>query len=128
LRLTLSGTTELHTRLIARHEDIVADVRAIGFRFADDCWIEQVKLATEAPRKRSIATTQEDILDIDALLEAAAGEPEFQVVLKELMGAIGEKMPRDLRAALTADDAALARLVHLARDHLLGALATEQEP
>ncbi len=128
LRLTLCGTNELHVRLVARAEEIAADARAIGFRVAEDCWVEQVKIATEAPLKSSIAATQQDVLDIEALLDAAASEPEFQIVLKELMGVIAEKMPRDLRGAFAADDAALARLVRLARDHLLGALATEQEP
>lgn len=128
LRITLSGTTELHARLVARAEEIVADARAIGFRFAEDCWVEQLKIATEAPRQPFVAATQQDILDIEALLAAAACDPEFRVVLKDLMGAIGEKLPRDLRGAFAADDAALVRLARLARDHLLGTIATEPEP
>lgn len=128
LRITLSGTTELHARLVARTEEIVGDARAIGFRFAEDCWVEQVKIATEAPPKPYVAATQPDVLDIEALLAAAASDPEFRVALKDLMGAIAEKLPRDLRGAFAAEDEALTSLARLARDHLLGAIATEQEP
>jgi DNA repair protein SbcD/Mre11 len=129
MRITLSGVTDLHARLTARADVLAADARALGFRFAEDCWLEQIKIATQAPEHRpALAASEEDILDISALLSQAAADPEFQASLKGLIATIAEKLPRELRASVSADDQALAGLSALARDHLLGGLALEPEP
>ncbi len=120
LRVTLAGTTPLHARLAARREAFEADIRAIGFRFADDLWVEQVKLATNAPPQRRPAGAEADALDIEALIASAAADPEFTQALAELAAQIVAKTPPELRDALPQDDAALAQLAGEARDLLYG--------
>jgi exonuclease SbcD len=124
VRFTLSGTTPAHARLVARRETIEEEARALGFQFAEDCWVEQVKLATSAPARLVAAIEEPDALDVEALLAAAAEDPEFSGVLAELMAGVADKLPRDLRSEIPSDDPhELARLAALARDYLTGALA-----
>ncbi|WP_210496062.1 metallophosphoesterase family protein [Microvirga antarctica] len=123
VRLTLSGTTSAHARLVARREAIEEEARALGFQFADDCWVEQVKLATVAPARVSDRAAEPDALDVAGLLEAAADDPAFRSVLSELLASVADKLPRDLRAELSVEDPdALEQLALQARDYLVGAL------
>jgi DNA repair exonuclease SbcCD nuclease subunit len=124
-RVTLSGETPLHGRLVARREAIEADARAIGFRFGEDCWVEQVKIATRAPARLDIAPGGTDALDVEALLRQAAEDPGFRAGLAEMTKQVVDKLPRNLREDFGADDEALARLADEARDRLLGELAAE---
>lgn len=124
-RVSLTGATPLHERFIARQEAIEADARAIGFRLAEDCWVEQLKIATRALGRSEIAAGESDALDVEALLQEATEDPGFAKVLADLTTQITDKLPRALRGQFPMDDEALARLTTDARDRLLGALATE---
>ena len=126
VRLTLCGTTAAHARLVTRREEIEASARALAFRVADDCWIERIALETCAPPVRE--TAEPDILDVEALIAAAAAEPQFAADLAATIETISDKLPRHLRAELATDGLALARLGALARDHLAGMLAQEAGP
>lgn len=126
VRLTLCGATPVHARLVVRREEIEAQARALAFRFAEDCWIERVVLDTCAPPLRS--APEPDVLDVEALIAAAAEEPAFASDLAAAIATIADKLPRHLRAELASDAPALARLRALARDHLAGALAQDAEP
>ncbi|HXY59883.1 MAG TPA: DNA repair exonuclease [Methylocystis sp.] len=120
LRLTLTGATALHERLVARREAIEDDARALALRFGDDFWIEQLKIATNAPKTRS-ALGAADALDVEALILKAADERYAQSVA-ELMEEIVAKAPREVGEALRRDLDAAA-LANEARDLLLGELA-----
>ena len=123
VRFTLRGTTAAHAKLIARHQWIEEEARALGFQFAEDCWVEQVKLATMAPPRKAEARAEPDVLDLDALLAATAAEAGFEADALELLTSITEKLPRELRSELHVDDpAALRALGEQARDLLLGSL------
>ena len=125
VRLTLTGMPPCHARLVARREALEDEARALGYQIAEDCWVEQVKLATTAPPRIMAAGTEPDALDLEALLSEAARDPEFLVTLAELMSSIADKLPAGLRGELGAGDpAALARLAGLAADHLAGALSS----
>ncbi|SFK10645.1 metallophosphoesterase family protein [Methylocapsa palsarum] len=128
VRLTLTGTTRLHARLAARREEIEADVRAIAFRFADDCWVERVILETVAPEKAGGPRQESDAIDVEALLAAAAQDPEFRASAHELLGAILAKLPQDLKERLPFKETSLDRLAELAHDQMTGSLFTESEP
>ena len=125
IRLTLTGTTAAHARLIAQHQAIEAECRALGFQFAEDCWVEQVKVATSAPPRKASVVAEPDVLDLESLLAATAADPAFGADELELLTSIAEKLPRDLRGELNADNpAALKQLAEQARDLLLGSLQT----
>jgi DNA repair exonuclease SbcCD nuclease subunit len=125
VRVTLKGATPLHGRLVARQEAIEAEARAIGFRFGEDCWVEQLKIATTAPARLDIAPGGTDALDVEALLQQAAEDPGFRAALADMAKQVADRLPRNLREEIGADDEALARLADEARDRLLGGLATE---
>lgn len=126
VRLTLVGETPFHPHLVGRREEIEADARAIAFRLAEDCWIEQLKIATAAP-EMAAKSAEPDAIDVEALLAAAAADPEFTAASSEISAAIAQKLPSELRGSFTAEAAAPERVRALALDHLLGSLAMEQE-
>lgn len=126
-RMTLSGATALHGRLVARRETLEEEARALGFRFADDCWVEQIKIATRPLSASMDAPSETDALDVEALLAQAAEAPDFAAVLAELTGQIADKLPRGLRDEIPMDEAALASCAELARDRLLGELSADAE-
>jgi DNA repair protein SbcD/Mre11 len=119
VRITLTGTTSAHCRLLVQREAIEADARALGFQLAGDCWVERIKIATRAPTLRAAATTDPDALDVPGLLAGAAEDSEFAAAVAEIMTTIAEKLPRDLRGEIAADDLrAVAARAALARDFL----------
>jgi DNA repair exonuclease SbcCD nuclease subunit len=120
-RVTLRGATPLHGRLIARREALQDELRASGFRIADDCWIEQLKIRTAAPPASTAISPDADALDIDAMLREAAADPDFAAIMERLIREIEDKLPKDLRDKLRKSDA-LAALSDDARALLAGAL------
>lgn len=124
IRLTLTGTTVAHERLIAKHQWVVEEARAIGFQYAEDCWVEQVKLATSAPPRPTTPSAEPDALDLNALLAAAVADPTFDEVVSDLLATITEKLPRELRSELGAQDPSTLKVIaEEARDYLLGNLS-----
>lgn len=120
-RITLRGATPLHNRLIARREALQDDLRASGFRIAEDCWIEQLKIKTTAPQRSATISPDAETLDIDAMLREAAADPDFAATMERLVKEIEDKLPKDLRDELRKTDT-LASLSDDARALLAGAL------
>jgi DNA repair exonuclease SbcCD nuclease subunit len=125
-RVTFEGDTPLHARLVARRETLEEELRAIGFRYAEDLWVESLKLATTAPSRETALLGEADALDVEALLAAAAADPEFAQALAELIGEIDDRLPRELRGALAPDGDALTELSTEARDRLCGELFSRE--
>lgn len=120
-RITLRGVTPLHDHLVARRETLQDELRATGFRLAEDCWIEQLKVRTTAPPRPLPASPDTDAIDIDAMLRAAAADPDFAASLERLVKEIEDKLPKDLREQWRKTEA-LATLSDDARALLAGAL------
>ena len=113
-RLTLTGVSPAHARLVAHRESLEADARARGFEIGADIWVERLRVRTKPPPQRMLSV-EPDGLDVEALIAAAAGEPEFAAVLAELKRVVLDKLPPSLREELAVDD-----LAALARDFLAG--------
>jgi len=113
-RVSLVGETRLHGRLLAHRETLEADARARGFEIAGDCWVERVKIATRAPPEPAHAA-EPDALDVGALIDEAAADPEFAAALATMQRTLAEKLPGALRGEWRIDHAAA-----LARDFLKG--------
>jgi DNA repair protein SbcD/Mre11 len=124
VRVLLTGTTPLHGALVARRDLLQDEARAIGFRIAEDCWVEQVKLATSAPPRPSAALAPAESLDVDDLLTAAAADPAFAGVLAELMKSVADKLPRELQKELAENPERLKQLADDARAFLSGAMSS----
>lgn len=121
IRFILEGTTHQHQRLAARQDLIVDELRALALQVAEDCWVEQVKIATVPPVRSTLSTPEVDSLDIDALIRSAASDPSFKDVVSELVAGIREKLPHGLRDKLIEDgDADTHNLTAAAQDYLLG--------
>jgi DNA repair protein SbcD/Mre11 len=122
MRLTLSGPTPLHARLVARREELEEETRAIAFRISGELWVERLKIETRPPATPRHTVEETDALDVEALIMGAAEDEEFAAALAELAAQIGEKLPSSLREAAPRSPEELAELAMEARDRLLGEL------
>lgn len=100
-RITLTGETALHNRLVAQRERLQDDLRARGFQLSDDLWVESLKIRTAPP---SFAPIPDDSLDVAQLLAETADDPEFQTVLSELVESIKARLPKDLHGDFAESD------------------------
>jgi DNA repair exonuclease SbcCD nuclease subunit len=122
IRVTLTGSTPLHNQLVARRELLEDDIRARAFQFGDDCWVEQLKIITTLPPRSVAALSSAESLDLDQMLDAAADDPEFAVMLAELIETVKAKLPKDLHDDLLTNDLQ-KKLADEARALLTGALS-----
>ncbi len=97
VRITLTGATPLHNLLVARRENLQDELRALAFRIADDCWIEQLKIRTVPSGRSAVSSGSDDTLDSAALLAQVAADPEFAGDIVELIETIKARLPADLR-------------------------------
>jgi exonuclease SbcD len=119
IRVTLTGATRLHDRLVARRETLEDDIRARAFQLGDDRWVEQLKIRTTAP-PRPLSSAES--LDLHELLDTATEDPEFDVILAELIETVKAKLPLELHDDLLAGDLHKA-IAGEARALLAGALS-----
>lgn len=103
VRVTLTGTTSLHDRLLIQRETMQDELRASALHVASDCWIEQLKIKTLPKQSISVQPIGDDI-DVAALLAQGAADPEFAAALAELVDSIKAKLPRDLQNEFDALD------------------------
>jgi DNA repair exonuclease SbcCD nuclease subunit len=121
-RITLTGTTPLHNKLIAQHDELLDELRAAGFQAASDCWVEQVKIKTSAPALTAFRATDAESIDVEDLLSAAATDQQFAAELTNLVTTVADKMPKDLRDEFIQSEA-VTTLAADARAMLLGRLS-----
>jgi len=117
VRLTLTGVTSAHARLMARAEEWRDEARALGFRLAEDCWVESLRVETSAPL--AVVSHDPDALDVPGLLTATAQDPAFLTDIAELVASVAGKAPPGVLEALAARTT--ADWASRARDLLLGA-------
>lgn len=122
IRVTLAGATLLHNQLVARHDLLEDDVRARAFQFGDDCWVEQLIVRTTMPPRPVAVLSSAESLDLDLMLNAVTDDPEFAVMLADLIETVKAKLPKDLHNDLLADDLQ-KKLTDEARALLTGALS-----
>jgi hypothetical protein len=104
VRITLNGDTELHNHLVAHRERILDDLRAYAVRHGEHCWIEQLKVRTVAPPRMGVEASVTDDVDLEAILREAAGDPEFESAIADLVETMKAKLPRDLQDELMGSD------------------------
>lgn len=98
-RLTLTGRTDLHTRLVGSEDAIVAEARAAALGLGQGvAWVEQVVISTSPVIDATSLRQREDAIgDIRRLLDTAA---EDSALVDELSTEIGEflqKLPHEVR-------------------------------
>ncbi|WP_346297508.1 DNA repair exonuclease [Rhodopseudomonas sp. P1] len=122
VRVTLTGATPLHNKLLVNRETLQDDLRAGALQLAADCWIEQLKIKTSMPARAAAAEPNGDDIDVAALLDEGAQDPSFAAALAELTEAVKAKLPRDLHDEFNASEL-LASLSDDARALLNGELS-----
>lgn len=122
VRVTLTGMTALHNRLVARREALQDDLRASALHLAADCWIEALRIRTAMPAQPAASAADGETIDVEALLGEAARDPAFAAALAELTETVKAKLPRELQDEFSRTDI-MAQLADLARARLAGELA-----
>jgi DNA repair protein SbcD/Mre11 len=95
VRLVLSGATDLHDRLLADPERVVAEIRSLATDCSQDrLWIEKVELHT---RPRQTITTPDGPIQelLEVLEQFRADSGSFQEVVEELAD-LKRKLPSDV--------------------------------
>ncbi len=120
LRLTLTGATPAHARLVARLAEVGdpwrAEAQNLAYQVAEDCWIEKIRLETTAP---PAPAPDLDALDVAGLLTASAQNPEFFAEIEGLKASLAAKAPPGLLDELLS--LSPQEWAARARDLLLGA-------
>jgi exonuclease SbcD len=106
-RLTLTGATPLHGRLMGDVDRLAAECRAAALDAKGDLWVEKVEVRTRLP-----ASTDADAGAFAALRTAFAGALEDPALVARLLRDLAElrqKLPVDARVTLDVplDDAGL---------------------
>lgn len=122
VRVTLTGATPLHNRLLVRRDALQDDLRAGALQLAADCWIEQLKIKTTTPVQAAAAQPDGRDIDVAALLAEGAQDPGLAAALAELAETIRSKLPRELQDEFAASDV-LGSLSDDARALLAGELS-----
>lgn len=121
VRVTLTGASALHNRLVARRDSLEDEIRAGALHLANDCWVEKLKIRT-SPSAHPAAGSQPDAdsIDVSALLSASAQDPDFAAALAELAETVKAKLPRELQ-----DEFSESELMTTLADHARAMLAGE---
>ena len=129
-RVVLVGATSCSEELLARPDQVTGQVRMLGAELGEDLWIEKVLLHTTTKRSLDavlnkggpFATLLETIKDSEGEL---ASIPGLRAVVDELK----RKLPPEARGPDSGfdldDPAVIQRLVHEARQLLVGRLLEE---
>lgn len=133
-RLTLTGRTALHGRLLGSVDILLAEARAAALGLGHEvAWVEQVIVSTEPVIDAAALRQREDALgDIRRLLDHAGEDPALIMQLKTDIGDFLQKLPHEVRSELESplakavleDD--YSRMIQGASDYLLARL-TEGE-
>lgn len=111
-RIELKGRTEIHDRLLASMEHLLAEARAAALGLGEEAaWVERVVVATEPVLDPATLRAREDALGELQRMLGDAGEDA--VLLKQLDADIGElvrKLPHEVRAG--AEDAVLKTAIN----------------
>lgn len=133
-RLTLTGRTALHGRLLGSVDTLIAEARAAALGMGHEvAWVEQVIVSTEPIIDAAVLRQREDALgDIRRLLDHAGEDPALIEQLKTDIGDFLQKLPHEVRSELESPlaravlDDDYSRMIQGASDYLLARL-TEGE-
>jgi DNA repair exonuclease SbcCD nuclease subunit len=132
-RIELTGKSQLHGRLIASSEQLLAESRAVALAFGDEvAWIERVVISSEQQDSPGAAALRKDALgDLQTLLGQAGNDAELLAQFGSEFGDLLRRLPHEarsetddpfLKAAIDGDYAGVARL---AGTYLTARLAKE---
>ena len=96
LRISLQGGTDLHGELVARREQLRADVQAIMAALAGErLWLEKLQVATQHPAG-NVTSAGVDADDLSTLLAEAIADDSFHDGLRQGLQPLLERAPYEL--------------------------------
>jgi exonuclease SbcD len=98
LRVEFCGATSLHGKLKAKFHDFCDEVQAAADRLREDIWLEKLVLSTDEPKARQ-ALAQTAMLDLAAMLEDLASDPDLHQSTEDILRQIFAKLPESARGA-----------------------------
>ena len=106
-RIELTGRGEIHGKLLASREDLLAEARGAALGLGEEAaWVERVVIATQAAVDPGTLRGWEDPLgELQRMLEAAGEDEELHERLKADIGRLVSGLPHEVRAE--SEDAAL---------------------
>lgn len=114
LRLTLEGVHADAHRMIAAHGEWHDDLQAACQRVHADLWLEKVVIALVAPANSRQLSADND-LDIEAMIDALAGDEAIEAEIEGLIDEIAVKLPGGVSAREDAFSDAHTELLAEAR-------------
>lgn len=133
-RIELAGRTEVHSRLIAAEDEILARARAVALGLGDEvAWIEQLVIATESAggdgHPQPVGETRGAVDELQRMLKSAPADEDLSGKVRDDISKLVSGMPNEalkgfghrdgrrgeieddfLRAAVDGDHAALIEL------------------
>ena len=93
------GQTEIHDRLIASAEHLLADARAAALGLGDEiAWVERLVIATEPKVDRASLASREDALgDLQRMLSDAGKDAAVLEQMKADIGEFVRRLPHEVR-------------------------------
>lgn len=97
-RITLTGATSLHGRLLSERDDFLAEIRSLGIDVAGgEVWVEKLVIVTQPITNLEDLMMRQDILgSIAGNLNQLQSDPEFQEALSNTLAQLFEKLPADV--------------------------------
>eukprot|EP00873_Tetraselmis_striata_P043598 jgi/Tetstr1/463862/TSEL_008673.t1 len=93
LRLRLHGYSELRAWLLANRSQLADEVQAALDRVGQDVWLEKLVLDVAETPGRAPSPLADSTLDIAALLEGAARDPDLVAAANANLAELGRKIP-----------------------------------
>ncbi len=110
-RVELRGRSDIHERLVASEEDLLAEARSLALGLGEDvAWIEKLVLRTEPGIDPEARAEREDAIgELQRALRDAAADPDLLSRLQSDVGEMVRHLPHEVRAE--TDDAILAAAI-----------------
>ncbi|MBB4286117.1 metallophosphoesterase family protein [Roseospira goensis] len=111
VRLAIAGATPLAWRLRVDTDLLLAEARACAERVGQT-WVETVECAAHAPRAAATGDDTDPVAELRGLIaDEVTPSDGYRAEAERLAAELRGQLPRDIRAALGADEAAFAALV-----------------
>jgi exonuclease SbcD len=99
-RVVLEGRTDIHVRLVASEDRVLAEARASALGLGDEvAWVEKVVIATEATLDPQTLAQREDAIgELHRILQDAASDKELLAQIEGDIGELVRRLPHEVRA------------------------------
>jgi DNA repair exonuclease SbcCD nuclease subunit len=104
-RIVLEGRTEVHARLIASEEQLLADARASALGLGEEvAWVEKVTTATQATLDPQALAQREDAIgELQRMLQDAKSDRELLAQIEGDIGELVRRLPHEVRTDIDDD-------------------------